>query len=133
MNEPPHDGADPDATKTTPAGTGADRPVAPHPRRIGPYRIVSVLGSGGMGVVYLAEQDQPLRRFVALKLIRAGMDSESPRFSRRPLYLRGWGHGKTRFGSVPTRASRCRLNREPGPTRQASAEAFLDPLARDPS
>jgi serine/threonine protein kinase/tetratricopeptide (TPR) repeat protein len=42
----------------------------PRPSRIGPYRIVDVLGEGGMGIVYLAEQDQPIRRRVALKLVK---------------------------------------------------------------
>jgi non-specific serine/threonine protein kinase/serine/threonine-protein kinase len=43
--------------------------------RIGPYRLISVLGEGGMGTVYLAEQEQPLRRQVALKIIKRGMDT----------------------------------------------------------
>ena len=47
---------------------------APEPTQIGPYAIVRRLGMGGMGVVYLAEQQQPLRREVALKVIRPGMD-----------------------------------------------------------
>ncbi|HEX5050637.1 MAG TPA: serine/threonine-protein kinase [Planctomycetota bacterium] len=45
------------------------------PASIGPYRIVRELGSGGMGAVYLAEQEQPVRRQVALKVIRLGMDT----------------------------------------------------------
>src|SRR5215471_11310883 len=40
---------------------------------IGPYRLLKELGSGGMGQVWLAEQTEPVRRQVALKLIRAGM------------------------------------------------------------
>ena len=43
--------------------------------RIGPYQILSELGSGGMGSVYLAEQSQPVRRQVALKVIKLGMDT----------------------------------------------------------
>ena len=45
------------------------------PERVGPYRLLREIGAGGMGVVYLAEQDEPLRRTVALKLIKPGMDS----------------------------------------------------------
>jgi serine/threonine protein kinase len=44
------------------------------PETIGPYRVLSPLGEGGMGVVYLAEQQTPHRR-VALKVIKAGMDT----------------------------------------------------------
>jgi serine/threonine protein kinase/WD40 repeat protein len=43
--------------------------------RIGPYRLLQPIGEGGMGVVYMAEQEQPVRRKVALKIIRPGMDS----------------------------------------------------------
>ncbi len=49
----------------------------PLPDRIGPYRILALLGEGGMGVVYLAEQDAPIRRRVALKVIKPGMDSKA--------------------------------------------------------
>src|SRR5262245_30749489 len=45
------------------------------PQSVGPYRILDLLGEGGMGAVYLAEQTQPVRRRVALKLIKLGMDT----------------------------------------------------------
>lgn len=42
---------------------------------IGPYRLIRVLGEGGMGTVYEAEQLEPVRRRVALKLVKPGMDT----------------------------------------------------------
>ena len=45
------------------------------PDRVGPYRILRTLGGGGMGVVYFAQQTGPVRRKVALKMIRKGMDT----------------------------------------------------------
>ena len=42
---------------------------------IGPYKLLQPIGEGGMGTVYMAEQTQPVRRMVALKVIKAGMDS----------------------------------------------------------
>lgn len=44
--------------------------------QIGRYKLLNVLGEGGMGVVYLAEQQQPVRRKIALKIIKPGMDSK---------------------------------------------------------
>src|SRR5262245_26442408 len=44
-------------------------------RRIGPYRILQQIGEGGFGFVYMAEQESPVRRKVALKVIKAGMDT----------------------------------------------------------
>lgn len=46
------------------------------PERIGPYRVMQRLGSGGMGEVFLAEQQEPLRRVVAVKVIRADRITE---------------------------------------------------------
>lgn len=45
------------------------------PEQIGPYRLEQLIGEGGMGRVYLAEQSEPVRRRVALKLTRRGLDS----------------------------------------------------------
>jgi tRNA A-37 threonylcarbamoyl transferase component Bud32 len=42
---------------------------------IGPYRLLRVLGEGGMGIVYLAEQERPIQRRIALKLIKPGIAS----------------------------------------------------------
>ena len=44
--------------------------------QIGRYKLLDCIGEGGMGIVYLAEQVQPMRRRVALKLIKPGMDSK---------------------------------------------------------
>jgi len=43
---------------------------------IGPYKLLQQIGEGGMGVVYMAEQEKPVRRKVALKIIKPGMDSK---------------------------------------------------------
>ncbi len=48
-----------------------------HPTQIGRYRIVHELAQGGMGLVYVAEQTEPVRRRVALKVIKAGMDTRA--------------------------------------------------------
>jgi serine/threonine protein kinase len=52
------------------------RPLAEGPgTRLGPYQLLQLIGEGGMGAVYLAEQQEPIRRKVALKIIKPGMDS----------------------------------------------------------
>src|SRR5262249_28958624 len=42
---------------------------------IGPYKLLEQVGEGGFGVVFLAEQTEPVRRKVALKVLKPGMDS----------------------------------------------------------
>ena len=55
-----------------PTGSIAEGPGS----RIGPYTIIRRLGEGGMGIVFLAEQERPVHRKVALKVIKPGMDTE---------------------------------------------------------
>src|SRR6266542_1350799 len=43
---------------------------------IGPYKLLQQIGEGGMGTVWMAQQTEPVKRLVALKLIKAGMDSK---------------------------------------------------------
>ena len=66
---PPPPPGDEDATLTA-----APEAISCGPM-IGPYRPVRKIGEGGMGVVYYAKQVEPIRRDVALKLIKPGMDS----------------------------------------------------------
>src|SRR5688572_19187394 len=46
-----------------------------HPTQVGPYAIQDLIGEGGMGSVYRAEQRKPIRRTVAVKVIKPGMDT----------------------------------------------------------
>ena len=63
------------------ASGAVDHPPGPRPfaegpgSHIGPYKLLQQIGEGGMGAVYMAEQDEPVRRKVALKIIKPGMDS----------------------------------------------------------
>ena len=54
----------------------AEQPIAEQPGMvIGPYKLVEQIGEGGFGVVFMAEQQQPVRRKVALKVLKPGMDT----------------------------------------------------------
>jgi serine/threonine protein kinase len=72
--------AGPDATVGHDPGNGptADRPAANESpgEVIGPYKLLDRIGEGGFGVVYLAEQTHPVRRKVALKVLKPGMDTK---------------------------------------------------------
>lgn len=61
-----------DAASGLSIGPGIGTAALPMPGRVGPYRVLGLLGEGGMGTVYEAEQTEPIRRRVALKLIRPG-------------------------------------------------------------
>jgi serine/threonine protein kinase/tetratricopeptide (TPR) repeat protein len=53
------------------------RPITERPGTwIGPYKLIQEIGEGGMGKVYMAEQEKPMRRRVALKIIKPGIDTE---------------------------------------------------------
>ncbi len=79
--DPPADAPDPDATRNT----RSPMVVSPSPRRAdvagalvaGRYRLLECIGEGGMGAVWSAQQTAPVRRLVAVKLIKAGTDSKA--------------------------------------------------------
>src|SRR6266705_559778 len=57
---------------------GGPRAIGEKPGdRIGHYKLLQQIGEGGYGVVYMAEQEAPVRRRVALKIIKPGMDTKS--------------------------------------------------------
>src|SRR5262245_45290159 len=61
---------------STLVATAVELPVTERPgTMIGPYRLMEQIGVGGMGLVFSAEQQQPVRRLVALKVIKPGMDT----------------------------------------------------------
>src|SRR5262245_50515447 len=64
-----------DADTPTPSPAGPLGPEAPC-AVIGPYKLLEQIGEGGMGTVWLAQQQEPVKRLVAVKLIKAGMDSK---------------------------------------------------------
>ncbi|MCZ2399408.1 MAG: serine/threonine-protein kinase [Phycisphaerae bacterium] len=85
-------------------------------REIGPYRLLERIGSGGMGEVWLAEQTEPVRRRVALKLIKRGMDGEDvvARFAaeRQSLALMNHPHIANMYDAGQTPAGRLYLAME---------------------
>jgi len=69
------------SSRGTPASAGAIRASLlgeePIGTRIGRYKLLQKIGEGGWGVVYMAEQEEPVRRRVALKIIKLGMETKS--------------------------------------------------------
>src|SRR5262245_4877748 len=59
-----------------PRATTAEVPAEGPGALVGPYKLLEPLGEGGMGTVWMAQQTAPVKRLVAVKLIKAGMDSK---------------------------------------------------------
>jgi hypothetical protein len=57
------------------AGLAGVLPGVGTPEQVGPYTIIELIGEGGMGSVFKAEQRRPVRRIVALKLVKPGLDT----------------------------------------------------------
>ena len=94
--------------------------------QIGRYKLREKIGEGGFGVVYSAEQEQPLRRTVALKIIKLGMDTKQ---RHRPLRSRAAGAGA--HGPSPhCQGPGCRSHgRRPAVLRHGTgARAFASPI-----
>src|SRR6187402_2699354 len=75
-----HDRAGEFMESDSPAAAGARsaEPVGEKPGDwIGRYKLLQRIGEGGCGIVYMAEQEEPVRRRVALKIIKAGMDTHA--------------------------------------------------------
>jgi serine/threonine protein kinase/tetratricopeptide (TPR) repeat protein len=71
-----HDHPDPFLEAAAPVNT-VDEPLREAVGTIiGPYKLIEQIGEGGMGTVWMAQQTEPVRRLVAVKLIKAGMDSK---------------------------------------------------------
>src|SRR6185436_2069939 len=68
-----------EASRSTLEISFADQPLTDHDvgHTIGRYKLLEKLGEGGCGVVYVAEQTDPVRRRVALKVIKLGMDTKA--------------------------------------------------------
>jgi non-specific serine/threonine protein kinase/serine/threonine-protein kinase len=75
MTQDHHDTTPIDPRPRTPGG-GAARPHD-RPDQIGPYKILELLGEGGFGQVYAAQRTEPVRRRVAVKVLKAGVDTKA--------------------------------------------------------
>ena len=77
LERPPLSAGAPSSAASSPGPeVRADKGASEQPGdRIGPYKLLECIGEGGCGVVYMAEQAEPIRRRVALKVIKLGMDT----------------------------------------------------------
>ena len=63
------------AEAPAPSTVTADPPTEKSGHQIGRYKLLQEIGSGGCGIVYMADQEEPVKRRVALKVIKLGMDT----------------------------------------------------------
>ena len=75
MSEPSPGRGDSDSTHADADSTHLSGAIGAVEKTIGPYRLLQKIGEGGMGEVWMAEQSTPIRRQVAVKIIKAGMDT----------------------------------------------------------
>lgn len=101
---------------------------------IGPYKLLEQIGEGGMGVVYMAEQTEPVRRRVALKIIKPGMDTRRviARFEAERQALTMMDHPNIAkvldAGTTGEKGVRNLLCEAPeGPSRQEVPDPFFAP------
>jgi serine/threonine protein kinase len=103
MNEDP---ADLESTELPPTESSCPHSGGNN-REIGPYRLLEKVGEGGMGEVWLAEQSEPVKRRVALKVIKQGMDTKQvvARFEAERQALAMMNHPAVAKAAAP--AARC--------------------------
>src|SRR5262249_32099927 len=76
LNAQPDIGSFLESPAAAPLVATVDEPIGERPGTvIGPYKLLEQIGEGGFGIVFLAEQTQPVRRKVALKVLKPGMDT----------------------------------------------------------
>ena len=100
----PNDPDEPDRTgaysgSVTPAGFPSPDDIEPGTIIAGKYKLLEAIGEGGMGAVWMAQQIEPVKRLVALKLIKAGMDSSVPNAGRSLPQPSSWGLAPCRIAS----------------------------------
>ena len=110
-------------------GAGSPDPGQPG-TAIGPYKLIQQIGEGGMGTVYMAQQTEPVKRTVAVKIIKAGMDTRQV-IARFEAELPGLAaHGPPEYReSARCGNNRCRSRwREPRETllRHGTRQGRLD-------
>jgi serine/threonine protein kinase/WD40 repeat protein len=100
-------------------GATIDDPITERPGAvIGPYKLLELIGEGGMGTVWMAEQKEPIQRRVAVKVIKAGMDSKQvlARFEAERQALALMDHPNIArvldAGTIPFQIADCRLQIE---------------------